>query len=152
LKEFQTRQQFILLFFASIFIIFVLRFLFLQLFDPSLKEAAESNAIRKKIVIPARGLIYDRNKKLVVSNKSVYDIMVTPRLVKNLDTASFCNLLNLNIEEFIENTESAKKYSYYSPSVFLRSIDPETFHRFQEHMFKFSGFSLEKSLARILEK
>ena len=47
------------------------------------------NAVFPKIVYPERGIIYDRKGKAILNNAIMYDLMVTPAEVKNIDTAGF---------------------------------------------------------------
>ena len=72
------------------------KLLYIQIFDDSYKLLAESNSRRKVIAYPSRGLIYDRNGKLLVSNQAVYDVMVTPRELNAFDSTEFCNILGIN--------------------------------------------------------
>ena len=67
----------------------------LQLLDNSFKVSARNNALYYQTRYPARGLILDRNGKVLVGNKNSYDILVTPRYIKELDTAALCSALNI---------------------------------------------------------
>ena len=61
------------------------RLFYLQIIDESLKLKSDNNAIKINYEYPERGYIYDRNDKLIVANQPSYDIMVTPKDVKNID-------------------------------------------------------------------
>ncbi len=112
----------------------------LQVIDDSFKELANDNVIRKLTTFPTRGLVYDRNKELIVTNEPVYDILVTPRLVKNIDTTKFCTLLDIDKETFEKNLAKATRYSRYRPSNFIKQISKEQYAQFQEYLFQFKGF------------
>jgi penicillin-binding protein 2 len=116
--------------------------------DDSYIEAAEDNAIQKVIEIPFRGLIYDRNDKLIVSNAPVYDLYVTPKKLKNIDTLRFCSLFQISKEEFKEQVKKAKEYSYQRPSIFLRQLSVEDFAKVQDDLVDFQGFSFQTSAFR----
>lgn len=76
----------------------------IQLFDPSFRIRADATAIEKHVVYPARGLIYDRNGKLLVNNDPMYDLMVTYNSIDpKMDTAKFCNILGIDTSTFIAN-------------------------------------------------
>jgi penicillin-binding protein 2 len=128
--------------------IYLCRLFYLQVIDNSYIEAAEDNAIQKVIEIPFRGLIYDRNKKLVVSNAPVYDLYVTPKKVKNIDTLRFCNLFEITKEDYIKTLEKAKIYSYQRPSIFLRQLSVEDFAKVQDDLVDFQGFTFQTSAFR----
>ena len=59
-----------------IVLIFLIRLLSLQIMSEDYKKNADSNAFLKKIQYPSRGVIYDRNEKLLVYNQAAYDITV----------------------------------------------------------------------------
>ena len=61
----------------SVVVVFVLRLLALQLMSDDYRKSADSNAFRKEILYPSRGLITDRHGKLLVYNEPSYNILVT---------------------------------------------------------------------------
>ena len=64
----EIRKRFIQGFFILIALVYVGRLFYLQVIDDTYILAAENNAIRKLVQPPFRGLVYDRNKKLIVSH------------------------------------------------------------------------------------
>lgn len=131
---------------ATVFL--VLRLFYLQVIDDTLKLKSENNAIKIKYDYPERGYIYDRNGKLLVANQPSYDIMVTPREIKNIDTAEFCQLLDITKEEFIQKVEKARVYSPRLRSVFLPQLNKKEYAAFQEKIRKFPGFEIQKRSLR----
>jgi len=93
---------------------------------------------------PERGYIYDRNGKLLVANQLSYDVMVVPNEVEPLDTIEFCNLLKINLDYFKRKYKTAKNYSPWLPSVFLKQLAKEDFAFLQEKLHKFKGFYIQK--------
>ena len=76
------------------------------------KKNADSNAFLKKIDYPSRGVITDRNGKLLVYNQPSYDIMVVMNEAKDhLDTMDFCDALGISRAEFDERMASIKDRS-----------------------------------------
>ncbi len=96
---------------------------------------------------PARGLVYDRNGELLVSNKPLFDLMVTyDQIDPEMDTAQFCQLLQIDKNQFVELIEkdwSNKRFAKWKPYAFLKKIPHETYAQFQEHMHKYPGFHTE---------
>ncbi len=129
-------------------ILLVLRLFYLQVIDDSLKLKSENNAIKIKYDYPERGYIYDRHGKLLVANQPSYDIMVTPREMKNIDTTEFCQLLNITKEDFIKRVEKAKVYSPRLRSIFLPQLNKKEYAAFQEKIRKFPGFEIQKRALR----
>nr|WP_231561568.1 hypothetical protein [Sphingobacterium sp. T2] len=61
----------------------IARLFYLQIIDDSYLLSANNNVLRKVIEYPARGIILDRNGKILVQNEPVYDLMVIPKEAKN---------------------------------------------------------------------
>lgn len=141
---FKNRRIIILGIFLFVFIAFVLKLLHLQLIEESYKNLANQNIVRRIKLHSNRGLIFDRNKKLIVTNDAIYDLYVIPGQVKkDIDTLKFCSLLNLNTEFFATQLKNARKYSRHRPSLFVKQISIEEYARFQEYLYLFPGFYTE---------
>ncbi len=141
MKLYESRKFLVIGIVVLIGAIFVARLFYLQLVADDYKQFAEENFLQKKIIYPSRGLIYDRNGEILVANETVYDLMVNPSKVqKDIDTAKFCDLLNITRKAFKKRLKKARQYSYYRPSVFLKQVSQETYGKFQERLYKFRGF------------
>ena len=116
----------------------------LQVADPTYRNRAEATAIDKHTVYPSRGLIYDREGRLLVNNNPVYDLMVTAKRVDPaMDTAQFCGLLGITRREFedaLDKDFRDARFSRSVPFVFRSKISPEVYARFREHLHEFPGF------------
>ncbi len=126
--------------FLLVGLIFTISLFRLQVLDSNYKQYATNNVLREVVQYPARGLIYDRNGKLLVYNKTAYDLLITPREVAEFDTLLLCKLLNIEREDLEQQIAKAKKYSWYKPSVLVKQISPENYALLQEQLFKFKGF------------
>ena len=143
-----SRRYVVIGIFVVVGFIYLLRLAYLQIFDDTYAELADRNALRYVTQYPSRGLIYDRNGKLLVYNEAVYDLMVIPRQVKNIDTLEFCNLLKITKEEFIKKMEKARAYSTYTPSIFEKQISKEDFAPIQEKIYQYEGFYAQSRTLR----
>jgi penicillin-binding protein 2 len=121
----------------------------IQVVEDSYRLSADNNVLRYITQYPARGLILDRNGKMLVSNQAAYDIMVVPTQTSKLDTLEFCNTLGISKDIYKERLKAAINYSRRAPSVFLKQVSAETYARFQEKMFMYPGFYVQ---ARTLRK
>jgi len=115
-----------------------------QIFSEKYKNEARRTTLDKTIKYPARGLIFDRNEKLLVSNNTIYDINVIYNNVsENIDTAEICALLDIDKKTFVNKLNknwSSPQYHKAIPFTFLTRVKPEQFSIFQEHLHKFPGF------------
>lgn len=147
--KYSNRGNTVKIIFLAVGVIFVLRLSMLQLFDKEYKEKAMNQSLRNITQYPARGLMYDRNGGLLVYNEAVYDLMVIPRMVKDLDTAYFCRAIGMTRQEFDERMEKAYTYSPYSASIFKKQISKEEFGRWENLLYKFKGFYISKRTLRL---
>jgi penicillin-binding protein 2 len=129
-------------------IILVIRLFYLQVINSSYKSSAENNSKREVIQYPARGLIYDRNGVLLVSNQAAYDVMVTPGQLVAFDTLAFCRILGLSVTDVRSELKKAKEYSKFAPSVFMKQMPGELASVFQEQLYKFPGFFVQTRTLR----
>jgi penicillin-binding protein 2 len=129
-------------------LIYVIRLFSLQVIDTSYKFSADSNTRRTKIIYPARGIIYDRNGEILVSNEAAYDLIINPSQLKQFDTADFCKILAIETPELNNRIKEARDYSYYKPSVFMKQISSVTYAQLQEKMYKFPGFFVQPRTLR----
>lgn len=151
-NQYSHRSGIVKVIFLAIGVLFVLRLSMLQLFDKEYKEKAKNQSLRNVTQYPARGLMYDRNGELLVYNEAVYDLMVIPRMVKDLDTGYFCQAVGITRESFDERMEKAYKFSPYSASIFMKQISKEDFGRWENLLYRFKGFYISKRTLRLYGK
>jgi len=139
--------------FTVVVIIYLARLFYIQVIEDSYKLSANNNVLRSIIEYPARGLVYDRNGKLLVFNEAVYDLMVVPKQVKELDTLEFCRIIGITQEEFDKKIDKAKKFSRVKPSLFEKQLSAENYAVLQEKLFKYKGFFVQpRTLRKYPEK
>lgn len=126
--------------FILIAVIILIKLFIIQIVDDSYKRSYENNISRHITLYPQRGKIYDRNGKLLVYNDAVYDLMVVPSQVKDIDTASFCKLLNISNSTYNNNLNKAIKYSKITPSIFVSQITKEEYGHIAEMLYHYPGF------------
>ena len=139
--EIRSNRPFVIVaIFLVVGIALLVRLLDLQVLDDKWKLSAENNVVRKVITYPARGLVYDRHKNLLVYNQAAYDFLAVPREIKSFDTLELCNILGVEKEVLIKNLKKARKYSTYKESVILKQLSASRYASLQEQLYKFPGF------------
>ena len=142
---------------VAVFIVtvYLIRLFMLQLLSDDYKKNADSNAFLKKIEYPSRGAISDRHGRLLVYNQPAYDIMVVMNEEKGrLDTTEFCNALGITKEYFIKRMNDIKDrnknpgYSRFTEQLFMSQLSDKEFSVFQEKIFRFPGFYVQKRSIR----
>lgn len=147
-----SRRQTVIAIFLVIGFIYLVRLFYIQVVDKSYTLSANNNVLRYVTQYPARGLIYDRYGTLLVYNEAVYDLMVLPKQVNDIDTTEFCRLLEISPEGFAERMEKAVNYSRYKPSLFEKQISKETYGYLEEKMYRFPGFFVQPRTIRYYPK
>lgn len=138
-----------------IVVIYVIRLFTLQLLSDDYKKNADSNAFLKKIDYPSRGVITDRHGTLLVYNQPAYDIMVVMNEQKNrIDTLEFCEALGITKDFFktrmadIKDRNKNPGYSRFTQQLFMSQLSDAEFSVFQEKMYRFPGFYVQKRSIR----
>ena len=147
-KNYASRKYVIIFVFIAVALLFSIKLYYLQIVDNKYSTSAKNLVVRTVTEYPMRGRIYDRNGKLIVYNDAVYDLMVVPRQVKNLDTAEFCMLLDIDTAYFRKRMAKAKHYSRYKPSVFVKQLSKDEYARIEEKMYKYKGFFVQRRALR----
>ena len=140
---------------ALIVFIYIVRLFSLQLMSDDFKQNADSNAFLKKVEFPSRGIITDRNGELMVYNQPSYDIMVIVNEARDhIDTLEFCQTLGITREYFLERMDAIKQlpgYSRFTQQMFMSQLSDQDFSIFQEKIFRFPGFYVQKRSVRRYE-
>ena len=137
-----------------VIVLYIVRLYNLQVVDDTYKIKANDNAFLTQIIYPSRGIIYDREGRELVYNQPAYDLLVTMRSVKGLDTLDFCRTLGIDREVFdrrmkeIRDRRRNPGYSSYTQQVFSSQLTGETFARMQEALYRFPGFDLRSRTIR----
>ncbi|MDE7461865.1 MAG: penicillin-binding protein 2 [Muribaculaceae bacterium] len=135
--------------------IYIVRLFNLQVAEDKYKENAISNAFLRRVIYPARGLMYDRNGRLLVFNQPAYDVMLIPKDVgKSFDTLALCEVLNITKEELERKWADMKDprrnpgYSAYTPQKLISHLSQQDYGRLQEKLYLFPGFFVQKRTIR----
>lgn len=131
---------------AGLALIFIARLAYLQLFTDRYALNAANTSIKTEYIIPQRGVIFDRNGRILVGNQPAYEISFTEALIRpDFDTIGFCNLVNISKQDFIKRIDEIKNEKYYSkltPMTFMKNLTREQIARIQEIIFKYPAFSI----------
>ncbi len=125
-------------------ILLTIRLFDLQIVDKEYKITASNNAFRYEVRYPARGLVLDRNGKILVGNETAYDIMVTPYEAVNFDTLDLCEIFDLDLED-VQNTFKEYRINRrkigFQTMPFVKRVSNRQYAVFLEQAYKFPGFS-----------
>lgn len=147
---YEPRKYIIGAMFIVLGLVYVGKLFMLQVVNDDLKMQASD--IGKRTIFPARGLILDRNGRLIVGNQPIYELLVVQRQVGAMDTAKFCELLGINDSIFEAQFDKLRsnpyRFSRSKPEPFLSQISIEKYQRFEEHLHEFPGFVTQVKVVR----
>ncbi len=132
-------------------IIFMVKLFLIQVIDTRYAQLADSNAIFRQPEYPVRGLITDRNGKLIVYNTPEYKLEVLLKDVRNFDSTKFCRVFSMSREELrakFREMKGRKEFSRYKPTLFLNQLSNVDFAKVQDYLDEFPGFYVLARTAR----
>ena len=126
------------------FAIIVGKLFYIQIIDRKYRVNAENNAFKYETRYPARGLIRDRDGRIIVGNKISYDILVTPAVIKEpFDTVAFCRIFDIDTAYVNARFREWRLYRRkigYQPQVLLKQVPAQQYSVFAEQLERFPGF------------
>lgn len=146
------RSHIIQAFFVATGLVLLIRLFFIQILSDYYSVAANKNIVQPTLEYPYRGLIYDRNGNIIVSNTPVYNVMIVPKDVKIINKELFCRNFNITEIEFEKALQKAKKYSYIKPSLFIKWLSKEEWARIEDYIDSYLGFYVEAQMLRNYHK
>jgi penicillin-binding protein 2 len=133
-------------------VVYVVKLFFIQVLDDKYMLQSDNNTIRNVVLFPPRGMIYDRNGTLLVSNEIAYDLLVIPRMVKPMDTVQLCKLIGMELVDFQRKLTDARQYSRYKSSIIASQYSKEKAGIIQERLYQFPGFFLDSRITRLYDE
>ena len=123
--------------------ILIAKIFYIQIIDDRYKIDASNNSMVYDIIYPTRGVIYDRNGKIIVGNKVAYDILVTPKEVTEFDTLLLASVLEVEpdfIRSKMDEYRKNRRRIGYQSVIMMKQLSAEKYMKFSEIQYKFPGF------------
>lgn len=146
-----NRKNKLLIGLAAAAVILLSRLFYIQIVNDEYKKDASNNSMVYATIYPPRGVIYDRNGEILVGNAVCYDILVTPRDVKQLDTLALASALDTSVAYVRSKMNYYRTYRSrigYQTQTFLKQVPPETYQKFAEQEYLFPGFRAQMRSVR----
>ena len=162
--NFDARRYVLTFFIAIVGVSYIIRIFYMQVIDDKWKLRAQQIAEKRKEITPARAVIFDRNGKKIVSNRTYFNLMMVEDKIKNLDTAAFATLIGWTVEEVrnrfkeivdgegrYKNPNTGKRTANYQKIrayPFIKELTLEEVSKIAPHLEKFPGFYEEVTSMR----
>ena len=151
-KNFFNRLIIIYIFFGLLFLYFLYKTFSLQVSSYTDYEiAALENKTREILVQPRRGIIFDRNGKILVNNVPSYNLIISPSQIDNLDRffSQIQPIVSLSDEdiEFV-NKNYKKKAKLNRELIIKRNLTIEEIAKFEIRKHRFPGVFIDERYSR----
>ena len=121
---------------------------YIQIYSDKYFLSAKTNVLRPIYSFPARGVIYDRNDRILVQNELVYDLMAIPNDVKEFDTIALCKIIDVDTGKFRKNFDKARRLSRYQPGIIEKQLSVQIYQSLSEQLARFPGFFVQSRTIR----
>lgn len=129
-----------------VFAVLFLRLAYLQVIKgEEYRLKSEKNAVRLKSIKSSRGLIFDRNKQLLVDNRPSYNLKIVLEDTKDLDHTlkRVAQLIDEDPEEFKAEIAKAGRGAFYKPVTVKTGISRDQLAIVEAHKFDLPGIYID---------
>ena len=151
-KNFFNRLVFVYLFFGMLFLFFLYRTFSLQVSSFTDYEIASlENKTREILIQPRRGIIYDRNGKIIVNNRPSYNLILKPSQIDNIDEhlEMIGNYIELSEEDILYTKENFKRKAKLNRELVLKkNLSMEEIAKFESRRYKFPATFVDERYSR----
>ncbi|RPJ82877.1 MAG: penicillin-binding protein 2, partial [Deltaproteobacteria bacterium] len=124
------------------FTILMIRLFYLQIIEgEEYRRLSENNCIRLQGIDAPRGLIFDRNRNLLVDNRPSFDLSIIIRDAKPLEDTidKLAQYINTPKKELMDIIRSKKGLASYKPILLKQNIGREMLAAIEVHLFDLPG-------------
>lgn len=136
---------------AAVGLIFLTKLFLIQVWDSRYADLADSNSILRVVEYPYRGLIYDRNGRLLVYNEPEFDLMLQVNEMADFDSIRFRSALGIDsitLRGLFREMAGRQEFLPYKPTLFMNKLSLEDIARFEDRLDEFPGFYLQARTGR----
>jgi penicillin-binding protein 2 len=153
IREYQFRFRYLYIALSIAFLIIFSRLWYLQIFNGErYRRYSESNRIKPLKIASPRGMIFDRNKKLLLDNRPAFDLEITPQYLNAAPDReeiikSVSSMVNMKPEE-ISAILKKEKGAAFRPIKIKRDLSREEVAIIEAHKLDLPGVAVEVEIRR----
>ncbi|MEM1080652.1 MAG: penicillin-binding protein 2 [Pseudomonadota bacterium] len=132
-------------------LLILLRFAYLQLAEHvAFAARAESNRVELQALAPNRGLIVDRNGRVLAENRAAYRLVAVPERVDDADAmlARIDQLVGLSEDELQRYREGLNRSRRFQPVLLKSNLNEQAVATLALHRHQLQGLEVEPYLVR----
>lgn len=150
-KTLISRTIFIMIMNLIILLVMILRLYYLQIYQADkYKYLAEKNRISNRILVPRRGLIFDRNNKPIAINQQNFTANIISEQARNVDETlhNFNEIVSLSEENITKIKKDIKKNKKFVPIKVRDNLTWKDVSKIQLQSDKIPGIIIDEGLNR----
>lgn len=121
------------------------RLIQIQVFEyETYQPLSQKNALRLETIAGTRGTIYDKNGEILVENQPVFTVTITPIDYDTSNNQQIASILDIEIEEFIERIDRARRYSRHRPSILAAEVPFGPYSLLEENRWRLPGIGFRQ--------
>jgi len=136
---------------VSVCILFVFALLFLRLVylqiikGEEFRLLSEKNAVRLKSIKSSRGLIFDRNKKLLVDNRPSFNLKIVLEDAGEVKETlkKLAQLIDIPFDELMDSISQVENSTVYKPILLKNDISRNQLAIVEAHKFDLPGIHID---------
>ena len=115
------------------------------------KTLSKNNQIDVEIIYPLRGKILDKNNKILVENKKVFDVYLIPENTKDVNVTlnELSKIVKIDFSKKRKILELSKKVKKFEKIKILENIDWNILEKIEANKFKIQGIFISQDYMRI---
>jgi len=124
------------------FLVLIARLFYLQVIEGNeFRRLSENNCIRLQDIDPSRGLIFDRNGKLLVDNRPSFDLSIILKDAKPVERTieRLSQYINVPATELMPTISRNKGMSSYTPILLKQDIGRDALAAIEVHKYDLPG-------------
>ncbi|MBN9343350.1 MAG: penicillin-binding protein 2 [Caedibacter sp. 38-128] len=118
--------------------------------SPHYRTLADGNRVKLHILLPRRGIIYDRHGQELAGNISSYRLTIVPAQIDNLPASlsHISQLLNLDLKDSKNILKDLKKHPKFTPYILKQHLTWEEVCKIEVNLPELPGVEIEAGYQR----
>ncbi|WP_413290903.1 penicillin-binding protein 2 [Bdellovibrio sp. HCB337] len=151
-KEYYPRYRLFYIAVGITFVLFTTRLWYLQIITGNeLREFSEKNRIKQNKISAPRGLMLDRNGKVLVENLPGFEAILSPQYIENLEVTAGAlgPILNMEADKIVQKVQKSRKQNGLFAQVRLKeNLSREEVFRLKRIRLDTPGLEIRESIVR----
>lgn len=156
LQEYQDRFRYLYLILILATSVLVIRLWYLQAIQgDEFQRISEENRLRKIVQPAPRGMIFDRNRRLLTDNQPTFDVVITPQYFNSAKPeeraaclAKLARLLNIPVQQIQGVLEKNKRQPSFQPIVVKSNLTQDEVALIEMERIDLPGVDVDVGIRR----